>query len=313
MTEATELTGPFKAVFISPHLDDAVFSCGGTLARLAADGAVLVVNVFTGYPTDFSKGAIKVSQDRYLEERTAAQFLGYRSLNLGETDAIFRPSTAGAPGRLFRPPKGTDIALIDTLTGRIDALLARLRYEQLYLPMGIGWHVDHIICHLATRHHLGEQNVFLYEDAPYCLIPNATRYRAPEIGSPALEAPSRKSLPGDWRATASAYLSTAPVAGIRPLPLRLAARLVVGAFLGRLLWQHLPSTHHDGAPQLRPVVRDISDDFERKIAACYLYESQVREFFADRADCIARYTRYAETLGAAGHQYERFWTWTSPT
>ena len=313
MAEAANLTDHFKAVFISPHLDDAVFACGGTIARLAANNPVLVVNVFTGYPTDFSKGAIKVGQERYMEEREAAQFLGYQSLNLGETDAIFRPATGGSPGRLFRPLRATDIARIAPLGRRIDTLLAELYYEQLYVPMAIGWHVDHLLCHLATRHHLSERGVFLYEDAPYCLIPNATRYRAHEVGRPTLEAPSRKSLLGDWRATSSAYLSTTPVAGIRPLPLRLAANVVVAAFLGRLLWEHLPPSAIDGKPELRPVLTDISDTFERKIAACYLYESQVNEFFSDRSDCIARYTRYAEILGGAGQQYERFWTCAAPT
>ena len=38
-----------RVVAVSPHLDDAVFSAGGTLARLAAAGhEVTVVTVFTG-------------------------------------------------------------------------------------------------------------------------------------------------------------------------------------------------------------------------------------------------------------------------
>ena len=39
----------YRAVVLSPHLDDAVFSCAGAIRRLRREGPVLVINIFTRY------------------------------------------------------------------------------------------------------------------------------------------------------------------------------------------------------------------------------------------------------------------------
>ncbi|MEJ2646623.1 MAG: PIG-L family deacetylase [Gammaproteobacteria bacterium] len=311
MPDDIELPGRFKAVFISPHLDDAVLSCGGTLAQLAASDPVLVVNVFTHYPNRYHRGAINAGQERHAEERNAARYLGYRSLNLGETDAIFRKTTRGSARRLFLPPRLGDIDSLGKLSARIEECLSGIEYETLYLPMGIGWHVDHMLCHLATRHYLGRPNVLLYEDAPYCLVPNAARYRVHELGrAPGgadLVPPSLAGLFGDWLVTSRSYLSTAPVASIRPYPLRLAANMVVAGYLGQLMARHLRPSSDGRRYRLEALSRDVTATFDRKISACYLYESQINEFFFDRSDFVERYSRYSETLGKPRRQYERFW------
>ncbi|MBK8576186.1 MAG: hypothetical protein IPN90_11105 [Elusimicrobia bacterium] len=43
-------TSFYRAVILSPHWDDAVFSAGGHLAHLQEEGQVLVLNLFTDYP-----------------------------------------------------------------------------------------------------------------------------------------------------------------------------------------------------------------------------------------------------------------------
>jgi LmbE family N-acetylglucosaminyl deacetylase len=310
MPDSNALGGHFNAVFISPHLDDAVLSCGGTIAQLAASGRVLVLNVFTHYPSSYRKGAINAGEQRYDEEREAARCLGYQSVNLGETDAIFRETTRGSAGRLFRAPATADIAGIGALRARITGCLDGIEYDRLYIPMGIGWHVDHLLCHLATRPLLDQPNVFLYEDAPYCLIPNATRYRVHELGIPpataALAAPTVAGLTGDWRTTRRWYLSTPPVAGITSYPVRAAANVVVGGYLGWLMARHIRRSGTKDVP-LGAWINDISATFDRKISACYLYASQIGGFFFDRNDCIRQFTRYSETLGSPPHRYERFW------
>ena len=45
----------YNAVFISPHIDDAIFSCGGTIAQLAHQGNVLILNIFTGFSSEINK------------------------------------------------------------------------------------------------------------------------------------------------------------------------------------------------------------------------------------------------------------------
>src|SRR5437879_456564 len=46
-----DITSRFRHVFLSPHYDDVVYSCGGTLGVLARGGErPLVVTVFAGEP-----------------------------------------------------------------------------------------------------------------------------------------------------------------------------------------------------------------------------------------------------------------------
>ena len=48
MTEASRPAGRRTALLLSPHFDDAAFSCGGTAATLAASGwDVVVATAFT--------------------------------------------------------------------------------------------------------------------------------------------------------------------------------------------------------------------------------------------------------------------------
>lgn len=40
-----------KYIFLSPHLDDAIFSCGDYISKLTSEGEiVLVITIFSGYP-----------------------------------------------------------------------------------------------------------------------------------------------------------------------------------------------------------------------------------------------------------------------
>ena len=80
----------YKAVFVSPHLDDAVFSCGGEMSRLTKERPVLVLNIFTEYLSEIKVHAVVLGAKRYAEERAAARFLGFESQNLGELDVSFR-------------------------------------------------------------------------------------------------------------------------------------------------------------------------------------------------------------------------------
>lgn len=55
-----------SVVFISPHLDDAVFSCGTLIAALALIAPVQVLTVFEG-------GAVRRREDRYAVEKLGGE------------------------------------------------------------------------------------------------------------------------------------------------------------------------------------------------------------------------------------------------
>src|SRR5688572_14693830 len=98
-------------VFISPHLDDTVLSCGGLIHQLASTGEQVVnVTVITADQPDdvpftwlagrnhaaWALGNKPFAQRR-IEDANAAAILGMESVHLGMLDAIYRRDADGHP------------------------------------------------------------------------------------------------------------------------------------------------------------------------------------------------------------------------
>ena len=141
-------------VAVSPHLDDAVFSAGGTLARLAAAGHdVLVLTVFTGSVAAPSRFALACQTDKGLppeadymairraEDAEACRRLEARPVWLPFREAPHRGYHSAAA--LFGPLRSDDAAHLD-LAQALEPLLAELRPALLLAPQAIGGHVDHV-------------------------------------------------------------------------------------------------------------------------------------------------------------------------
>jgi LmbE family N-acetylglucosaminyl deacetylase len=142
-----------KALALSPHLDDAAFSCGGTLAALARAGwEVTVVTVFTRSvpePTGFAlacqldKGLpaeVDYMALRRAEDAEACARLGARAVWLDLPEAPHR----GYPDAraLFAAPREED-AIGGPLSQAIAALLEPAP-DLLLAPQAVGGHVDHV-------------------------------------------------------------------------------------------------------------------------------------------------------------------------
>lgn len=306
----------YKAVFVSPHLDDAVFSCGGEIARLVKEGPVLVLNVFTRYPETMKSHAMVLGAERYQEERAASDFLGFASRNLDELDAPFRHPAYRSPGKLFAPPLSEDFTYLPALRERLFGFLDGLDYQTLYVPLAIGWHVDHLLTHLVFEPWATRANVIYYEDAPYCLIQHATKYRLQELGRYQGAAGDRSLAPAGWASeawqAAMAYADTALMRNLKPWIVRSCAVPVVSIYLFRLMAYHrrLAAASHPRF-SLAPRVAPMSDGFMHKLQAMALYTSQFREFFAGMDDCAASYAAYSRRITARDGQVERYWTLAS--
>lgn len=299
----------YRAVFISPHLDDSVFSCGGTIAKLCKEGPVLVINVFTRYDSDVKHYGVVFTEERRTEEAKAAEFLGYTSINLDEPDAFFRRPEYRSLSRIFGRPVADDLADLPRLSSRISEVLAGIDSRELYAPLGIGWHVDHMLCHMAARNIGRDQKLLFYEDAPYCFIPQAARYRVDEFGTqPAWQ--GANALLREWVGTCHGFLRTALVQNIRPWLVRGVAGAVSSLYLLKLMFVHRRSAGNKGAEgplQLGAQVEDISGCYEQKAAAMLLYRSQFREFFTGRQQCDELHREYAGRISFPGAVCERFW------
>lgn len=142
------------ALAFSPHLDDAAFSCGGTLAELAVKGwRVVVATVFTATVPDPRGFALACQLDKGLGAE-----VDYMALRRAE-DAMAMQELGAVPAWLpFReaPHRGYESApalfggvqeadQIDGVLGEaFSALIAQHRPDLLLAPQAVGGHVDHI-------------------------------------------------------------------------------------------------------------------------------------------------------------------------
>jgi LmbE family N-acetylglucosaminyl deacetylase len=193
------LSAGAACLFVSPHLDDAVLSCGALIQALAPRSEVTVATVFTAAgpaPHTFAarsflrqcsaSDANALFAARRAEDRTVLNGLGVECVHLGMTDALFRPREWGTPiiRRLVaRLPELThryptyrfDIArgrvsrgddpLIERLAGEVANLCDRTGARLLFAPVGVGRHVDHLITRAAGERF--PDRVVYYSDFPY--------------------------------------------------------------------------------------------------------------------------------------------------
>jgi LmbE family N-acetylglucosaminyl deacetylase len=177
--------GKERAIFLSPHYDDVVLSCGGTVALLADEGCEpVVVTVFAGevpddFITDFAKwkhsrwGVTGVEQNvlrRQEEDRNGVEALGARAHWLGYPDAIYRGDRYLSDQSLFGAPQAVETGLVNLIVDEVRSLPEWADEGTVFVPLGIGEHVDHQImftvgCVLAKR----GTRVFAYEDCPYAI------------------------------------------------------------------------------------------------------------------------------------------------
>ncbi|TXH21807.1 MAG: hypothetical protein E6Q99_09585 [Elusimicrobia bacterium] len=290
-----------RAVVVSPHLDDAVFSCGGRIAQWVREGPVLVINVFTDFTGAPRRAHAPLGADRAREDAAAAALLGFTAVSLGEKDCVCRSRKYLAPGRLFGGVRAPDDPLDPVkLRDKLERVLSGLAWRELVLPMGIGWHIDHVLAHEATRAFHDDPRTSFYEDAPYAYVPPLTERRLAELGHRPADHGARASR-ADGRRTAAVLADWTPLAGLRPGLVRRGARWATGFFFARLFRRRRMS--FAARPwTVRPV--DITDDFDAKRRACHLYVSQIKAFFPDEA----LWERHARAVPGPGRGvYERFW------
>jgi LmbE family N-acetylglucosaminyl deacetylase len=166
-----------RALALSPHLDDAAFSAGGVLARMAATGwEVIVATLFTATvpgPTGFAlacqtdKGLPPEADYmaiRRLEDTAACAALGARALHLPLREAPHRGYHS--PAALFAAPLAADTVQGEVVSS-LAALLRDLRPDRLLAPQAIGGHVDHVLTVRAVQALAPAQPVLWWADFPY--------------------------------------------------------------------------------------------------------------------------------------------------
>jgi LmbE family N-acetylglucosaminyl deacetylase len=185
-------------VVLSPHLDDAALSIGGSIARFTAAGeAVLVITIAAGapppgaIPSPFAASlhrawglrAGDAVAHRRREDEAAMAILGAEALRLDQLDAVDRcPDRYDTEAALLGEPAAQDRLEIE-LAVELAPILAASPRALVLAPLAVGGHVDHRIVHRAAID-LARQgrDVAFYEDFPYAAKPGAVAQRRAAIG-----------------------------------------------------------------------------------------------------------------------------------
>lgn len=173
------------ALFLSPHLDDAILSCAGRIQRHVARGErVVLLTVFShADPDDTADWAA-----RRREDEQAAARLGAQARWLGMVDAPFRDPHYADFDAITGPHAPGDAVWRERLTERLRDEVRRLCPTTLYAPLGVGDHVDHRLVHEAAA--ALDPTPIHYEDHPYALVPHAVRRRLDALGLASDDAPT---------------------------------------------------------------------------------------------------------------------------
>jgi len=178
-----------RHIYLSPHLDDAILSCGGAIHLHTTSGArVLVITIFAGQFNGGELSPFARLQHTYwgdppqpmalrrAEDGAALTSLNAKARHLGYLDAVYRAGPDGewlynreeALWRDLHPADPMDQKGTEALAEHLAGQLLSKDDATVYAPLGVGRHVDHQIVHAAARLLLkmGYQVAF-YEDYPY--------------------------------------------------------------------------------------------------------------------------------------------------
>ena len=176
-----------KSIFIiSPHPDDAVFSCGEHIYRWKKSGyEITVCTVFTQfsapqlslYAIDYlaACGFINVedfTRQRASEDVEAMRILQVSRIDIGLTTGIFR-SIHGQPlypiaERVYSSQRHpADAITIRVIKQYLRQYMSSHSFSSVLIPRGIGCHIDHLLVRTACEDLFSPEQILYYADLPY--------------------------------------------------------------------------------------------------------------------------------------------------
>lgn len=282
------------SLYVSPHGDDVLLSCAARLlSELERGLRVTVVTVFGA-----GGGSRHASADAAFDR------LGVRRLGLGLPEASGRQASYAAFEALTAQSHPDDDRVAGVAAEALADLGHRSRARQVYVPLGVGGHVDHRLCHEAALRSFesGEgRNVFLYEDRPEAFVRGAVRMRLGHLGA--------RLPPGAVRAaddtSLAAFLLRFHVGPSLRGDLKGWGERARGARVAARLWREARSWRPGKGlgPRLQPVIHP-ADAAALPAVRALVAESAASAGAGARMAVLA--SRYARRLGASDHA-ERLW------
>jgi len=189
--------------FISPHLDDAIFSAGDLISKLSKTSPVTIITVFSevikGPSTLFAKLFIhksgfsssqKLFSARRHEDNNVCKSLGIQNIHLNYIDVAWRKKARGHTMEKFIPELAhlyptrfhilsgcihkEDNQMMQSIAHELKHLIPRSPDTVVFCPLGVGNQVDHIIVRDICKKNF--IRVLYWQDYPYILkyAPNSS-------------------------------------------------------------------------------------------------------------------------------------------
>lgn len=212
-----------RIIYLSPHLDDAVLSCGAILwKQVHVDHRLVAVwTIFAGDPpagelSPFARELhsrwqidAEAPASRRAEDDAACAILDCTPIHLAYADCIYRSLPGSTSPRivnnfdLFQYDPAKDLAQAQELAA---ALKNQLPADcTLAVPLGVGGHIDHIITRIAAE--MLDRSLWYYADFPY----SADCSEEVREKLPADAVPCRFDIPSEamtaWKQAIAAYRS----------------------------------------------------------------------------------------------------------
>jgi LmbE family N-acetylglucosaminyl deacetylase len=302
-----------RVLFVSPHLDDVVFSCAARIVREVAAGAsVTVATVFSRVRR--GSGMDQEYATRREEDAAALRLLGAKPHWLGLLDAPSRNGFYGSFRRIVLETAPGDADYVDIVRSKLARLVESVAPDAIYLPLAVGTHIDHRLVFAAGWTLRVTCPQYFYEDQPYASVCHAVDLRLREIaaafamGENAIIGTAINEGPGIYRRR-RVNRTVGFLRSFRAAPY-VRRYLPAGdehdkceAILRRklLLASNPPVDWKSEAETARRSDRTLI------LAALHAYRSQAEPFLGSRRKFLMSCRRHARHLGVRSWRVERYW------
>jgi len=163
----------YNIMYISPHLDDVVFSCSQLIRnQIKSNNKILITTIFTNY-SDTHNNPFLNGKIRFKEDLNALKNLNVKGNYLNYSELMVRNNLEeytllALILDLIQIFLNFDKynKLINSINTELQKIIDKNKIKSIYIPLGIGFHPDHLITYRACCN-LKNVKIYGYEEFPY--------------------------------------------------------------------------------------------------------------------------------------------------
>jgi hypothetical protein len=160
-------------LFISPHLDDVIFSLGSFI--LKSINRIIICTVFTKKNNDILK---TLEGDYYLYgDYTTRVREDFKTIYNFKKNIIILH--LDIPEEMFRV---TNDGISNIIHSKLNTIINTYSIDSIYFPLAIGYHTDHKLIYETSLLLRNQNNIKYYFDYPYCTMKFNETIRLSDFG-----------------------------------------------------------------------------------------------------------------------------------